>query len=234
MKKTIKKTKIPKKTKVILELAIKNALSIAFTEKKILGDYYAEENLRYTVMTEISKVSHFGVFPNSNDHVHHLCFQKHYGHIHHDDSNSKLIPDIVSLRSLEKRDGYSVNCPLVIELKKDGKITASKKIRTEDLHQRIKKLGSSIEADLLKNRIYLTKGNDTHTFEYGVVINLVSEYTENNLIKLEKMLIRQQKEFKKIKSTDSHKNLLFAWFNPFIDKPELLWLNQRETISLKK
>lgn len=233
-KKNLRKPKIPTKSKDALELAIKNALNIAFIEKCLLGDYYAEENLRYTVMTEISKVNHFGIFPNSNDQKHHLCFQRHYKHVHFDDSNSKLIPDIVSLRYLDKGKGYSVNSPLVIELKKDGNITANKKIRTEDLHKRIKKLGSCIEADLLKNRIYLTKRTDTYTFEYGVVINLVSKYNESYFINLEEMLIRQQKEFNQIKSINSNKNLLFAWFNPYIKEPELIWLNQRKPISLKK
>jgi hypothetical protein len=233
-KKNLAKQKIPTKSKDALELAIKNALKIAYVEKRLLLDYYSEENLRYTVMTEISKVNHFGTFPNSNDHKHHLCFQRHYEHVHLDDSNSKLIPDIVSLRYLEKGIGYSVNSPLVIELKKDGNITSKKIIRTKDLHKRIKKLGSCIEADLLKNRIYLTKRKDTFTFEYGVVINLVSEHNESYLTKLEEMLIRQQREFNLIKSIDSHKNLLFAWFNPFIKEPELIWLNQREPIALKK
>ena len=233
-KKNLVKPKIPSKPKAALELAIKNALNIGFIEKSLLGEYYAEENLRYSVMTEISKVNHFGVFPNSNDQKHHLCFQRHYEHVHLDESNSKLIPDIVSLRYLEKGKGYSVNSPLVIELKKDGNITANKKIRTENLHKRIKKLGSCIEADLLKNRIYLTKRKDTFTFEYGVVINLVSQNNESYIVKLEEMLIRQQREFNQIKSINSNKNLLFAWFNPHINKPELIWLNQKKPISLKK
>ena len=44
-------------------------------------------------------------------------------------------------------------------------------------------------------------------------------------------LVEQQKELKELKELMSL-NLLFAWYNPLINKPELIWLNQKEKIVL--
>ncbi len=223
---------IPKDPIQALEKAIHFSLVMAFEEKKILGKKYTEENLRYTVMLVISDLDHFGSYPNKHETNFHLCFQHQYTYEGQPKKESKLIPDIVSLRKLEKRNAYSRNHPLVIELKKDGRIATSKKSTIKDLGKRINKFGSCVESDILKTRIYLSKRKDSDTFETGVVLNLVSEYTESELIWLEMMLIRQQREFLKVDSKESHKNLLFAWYNPIIEKPELIWLNQKEPIKL--
>jgi hypothetical protein len=225
---------IPKNPKEALEKALHYSLFIAYHEKRVLGKKYTEENLRYTVMLVISDLDHFGTYPNKSDAYLHLCFQHQYTHEGLTKKESKLIPDIVCLRKLEKRNYYSRNHPLVIELKKDGKIAPSKKSMTHDLSKRINKFGSCIESDILKTRIYLSKGKDSDTFETGVVLNLLTECNEAEFIWLEKMLIRQQKEFLKVNSKESHKNLLFAWFNPLIGEPELIWLNQKAEISLRK
>jgi len=40
------------------------------------------------------------------------------------------------------------------------------------------------------------------------------------------MLERQQKELFDENSSEPNKNILFAWYNPEIKKPELIWLNK--------
>jgi len=155
---------IPKDPRIALEKAIHFSLDMAFEEKKILGEKYTEENLRYTVMLVISDLNHFGSYPNKHETEFHLCFQHQYTYEGQPKKESKLIPDIVSLRKLEKSNTYSRNHPLVIELKKDGRIAPSKKSTIKDLSKRIKKFGSCVESDILKTRIYLSKGQDSDTF----------------------------------------------------------------------
>ena len=52
---------------------------------------------------------------------------------------------------------------------------------------------------------------------------------ENYIWELKKVL---QKHRTKLKSRSWGQNLLFAWFNPLIEEPELFWLNQKEKIVL--
>ena len=214
-----------------LENAIIYALGIAFKEKQVLKAAYTEENLRYTVMLAISYINHFGSYPNEAQADFYLCFQKQFQHqrTHKKNKQVTLIPDIVSLkRDMKKKNSEN---PLVIELKKDGKIAPKIRSNCRDLALRIYKLGSCIESDILKTRIYINKKHD-FCFKYGVVINLVSEIEPDNLVYLQTMLQRQQNEYREEYSSKPKKNLLFAWYNTEINEPELIWLNQNEPIKL--
>jgi hypothetical protein len=212
-----------------LKIAITRALITANEEMKVLKKNYKEENLRYSVMHEISNVDCFGVFPNIDENrQHNLCFE-HYYQYEGIKKDFELRPDIVSLK--KKPSGYSVNSPLAIELKQNGKITNNKVRRPLDLKEQINKLGSCIESDILKSRIYLLK-KDSFTFDISVVIHLVSEDCATKFSVLEKMLNRQRDQL--ICSSKSNKNLLFAWFNQSTKKPELIWLNQKNKIVLAK
>jgi hypothetical protein len=233
------KTYTPTEQKTKLESAIKSALKVANEEMIVLGPHYAEENLRYVVMTAISDVTCFGIFPNKNDDGYNLCFEKHY-------EKNIFKPDIVSLNLRSNGKNHKVNKinPLVIELKINALITASenkKKINSKlpkDI-QKIKKMGSCLSTDLYKVRQYLKKVDDTQ-FNFGVVMNIgipkppKRERTDDDRAKythdLEVVLKKHQKEFRK--EVNSSKNLLFAWFNPLIKKPELIWLNQPNEIKL--
>ena len=73
---------------------------------------------------------------------------------------------------------------------------------------------------------------DTFTFDISVVIHLESKPTGTKFSVLEKMLNRQRDQL--ICSSDTKKNLLFAWFNQSTKKPELIWLNQKNKIVLGK
>ena len=185
-------------------------------------------------MLVISELNYFGSYPNKFESDFHLCFQHQYTCEGSTTKKRTLIPDIVSLQLSENKDDYSREHPLVIELKQDGNIASSKTSTVKDLHKRIKKIGSCLESDILKTRIYLTKDKDSDTFEIGVVLNLVTECSMEDFNWLEKMLIRQQKEFLKVNSNDSHKNLLFAWYNPISDSPEFFWLDRPEPIFLSR
>ncbi len=223
---------LPEKKKK-LKIAITRALRLAHKEIKILGDNYKEENLRYVVASEISEVDCFGYFPNSDDKGPHLCFQKHYKYKGFE-KNSALKPDIVSLIKTPTGIAYSVNSLLAVELKQNGRISGSadnKGVNHPDLKEKIDKLGSCIESDIIKSRIYLAK-KDTFIFEISVVIHLVADTDEYGIDELNKMLNRQRKELRETKET-TNKNLLFAWYNPLIKKPELIWLNQVKPIKLR-
>ena len=233
------KTYTPTEQKTKLESAIKSALKIANDEMIVLGPHYAEENLRYVVMTAISKVQCFGIFPNLSKDGYNLCFEKQYG--------NTFKPDIVSLNLRANGINHKVNLinPLVIELKINALITASenkKKINSKlpkDI-QKIKKMGSCLSTDLYKVRQYLKKVDDTQ-FNFGVVMNIgipkppKREREKNDFINytfdLEAVLNKHQKEFRKESNTS--RNLLFAWFNPLIEEPELFWLDQEEDIKLE-
>ena len=135
---------------------------------------------------------------------------------------------------------------MVIELKINASITASaKKTKSnsklpKDI-QKIKKMGSCISTDLYKVRQYLKKVDDIQ-FEHGVVMNIGipqhkrKEPTKDEFLKyileLEQILKLHQEEFSK--ETNSSKKLLFGWFNPLSNKPELFWLNQEKDIVLAK
>jgi hypothetical protein len=135
---------------------------------------------------------------------------------------------------------------LVIELKINATITASenkKKINSKlpkDI-QKIKKMGSCLSTDLYKVRQYLKKVDDSQ-FNFGVVMSIgipkppKRKQTDDDLAKytcnLEVVLNKHQKELHK--ETNSSKNLLFAWYNPSIKKPELVWLDEEEVIVLAK
>ena len=234
MKKILGNTpEIPESDKEALKFAIGKALILAYEEKyamdQIENSRYTEEHLRYTVMASISELKRFGRFPNTLNSDHHLAFQFDYKYYPDEEEIYQLKPDIVSLKCTHSNK-YSWNNPLVIELKINGKNTDKNHSRIKDFRTRIKKLGACIESDILKTRIYLTKVRDSHTFEFGVVINLTTD-KEVDLKNLEKMLERQRKEIKNPKY-DSHKNLLFAWYNPNTEKPELIWLNQTNEIKL--
>jgi hypothetical protein len=83
------------------------------------------------------------------------------------------------------------------------------------------------------------KVDDTQ-FNFGVVMNIgipkppKRERTDDDRAKythdLEVVLKKHQKEFRK--EVNSSKNLLFAWFNPLINNPKLIWLNQPNEIKL--
>jgi hypothetical protein len=233
------KTNTPTEQKTKLQSAIKSALKVANEEMIVLGPHYAEENLRYVVMTAISDVKCFGIFPNKNDDGYNLCFEKHY-------EKNIFKPDIVSLNLRSNGKNHKVNKinPLVIELKINALITATdnkKKINSKlpkDI-QKIKKMGSCLSTDIYKVRQYLKKVDDTQ-FNFGVVMNIgipkpqKRERTDDDFLRytndLDVVLKKHQKEFEK--EINSSKNLLFAWYNPLIKKPELIWLDQEEPIKL--
>jgi hypothetical protein len=229
------KTYTPTQQKTKLKKALTLALNLAHEEMRVLGPHYAEENLRYVVMTAISNVTCFGDFPNKNQDGYNLCFEKNY-------EGNTFKPDIVSLnlRANGKNQKVNKSNALVIELKKDAKITPKKTVSaSKDLYKRIDKLGSCLESDILKTRIYLKKEGEFQ-FEFGVVMNIgipkpqKRDRTDDDRAKythdLEVVLKKHQKEFRK--EMNSSKNLLFAWFNPLIKKPELIWLNQPNEIKL--
>ena len=224
---------LPEKKKK-LKIAITRALKLAHKEIKILGDKYKEENLRYVVASKISEMNCFGNFPNSDDKGPHLCFQTYYKY-EGLKKVSELRPDIVSLIKTPTGIDYSVKGLLAVELKQNGRISGSadnKGANHADLKDKINKLGSCIESDIIKSRIYLTK-KDTFTFDISVVIHLVAHIDDDGISELNKMLNRQRNELLKSRES-SNKNLLFAWYNPKIKKPELIWLYKKAEITLRR
>jgi len=224
-----------------LEKAIKKSLKIANSEMMILGQYYAEENLRYVVMSEISNVKCFGVFPNNSNSKNYLCFEKKYQYIGFSDSdNRKFKPDIVSLDSDRIDSEEEPIHNLVIELKSKSVVKTIKDpkkrqvIKKEVLKEQIKLMDSCIERDILKTRIYLEKKYDDHIFEFGVVlsIGLPSEKKNELANQLQEILREQQSELKKISENKTYKNLLFGWYNPILNEPEIFWLNQKDKINI--
>ena len=228
--------------KTKLEKAIKDALIISNNELCVLQDYYMEENLRYVVMTEISKAKCFGVFPNTNTSGNLLCFEQSYPKPKKG-QKIKFKPDIVSIKLRKNRGNtYSINKvnPLVIELKQNpslGKIEPDPKPNLfEPTPQKkqieIKDMKSSLSTDITKVRKYLVKNSDNLRFEIGAVVIVgTGKIDQNNFKKkLEQILVMHQKELKV--EISSAKNLLFAWFNPLIEEPELIWLNKKEKIVL--
>ncbi len=234
------KTYTPSQQKTKLEKALILALNLANEEMRVLGPHYAEENLRYVVMTAISNVTCFGDFPNKNQDGYNLCFEKNY-------EGNTFKPDIVSLNLRANGKNHKVNLinPLVIELKTDAHITATdnkKKINSKlpkDI-QKIKKMGSCLSTDIYKVRQYLKRENEFH-FDFGVVMTIgmpkpqKRDRTDDDRAKytfdLEVVLKKHQKEFRK--ETNSSKNLLFAWYNRLTNKPELIWLDQEQDIKLQ-
>jgi hypothetical protein len=226
-----------------LEKAIKSALYIAQKEKLILNQDFAEENLRYIVMTEISKVKCFGQFPNIKASTNRICFEKCYKYLGStEDEDRNFYPDIVSLKSTINEAELTQTHNLVVELKINSHVSGikddeqRKTLKKKDLKQRIGSLNSSLEQDILKTRIYLERKYDDYTFEIGVVIILgfQNKKEEGSLSELEKILVEQQNELRKISEKHTFKNLLFGWFNPKINEPELFWLNQKEKISIQR
>ena len=235
------KTYTPSEQKKRLKKAINAALIEACNEMKVLKKHYTEENFRYVVMRQISKVLCFGVFPNINKDDYLLCFEKTY-------EKNTFKPDIVSVkyRANGKKEQINKVNPLVIEMKINASITASdKKTKTNNKYsreiQKIKKMGSCISTDLYKVRQYLKKVDDIQ-FTNGVVLNIgipkqkKQVATKDDFLwyinDLEQILRMHQKEFKN--EINSSKNLLFAWFNPIRNKPELIWLNQENIIELAR
>ena len=207
----------------------------------ILGQHYAEENLRYVVMSEISNVKCFGVFPNNGNSKNYLCFETKYQYIgFEDDDNRKFKPDIVSLDSDKINSEEEPIHNLVIELKSKSAVKTIKDakqrqvIKKEVLKEQIKQMESCIEKDILKTRIYLEKKYDDHIFEFGVVlsIGLPTEKKYEFATQIQEILREQQSEFKKISENKTFKNLLFGWYNPIINEPELYWLNQKDKINI--
>jgi hypothetical protein len=187
-----------------LENAITESLFIANDELRILKQQYKEENLRYVVMTEISKVKCFGVFPNIDENSDRkLCFQTEY-------NGGEYKPDIVSLLFTKSGVVKKLN-PLVIELKKMASI-------------------KELEIDLGKAHHYL---KDVGGMKFGIAviitIGIPGKKEDNNIYELEKLL---QKHQTKIKSRSWGQNLLFAWYNPKIEEPEFFWLNETNKIKL--
>jgi hypothetical protein len=230
-----------KQQKIKLEKAIEDALNIAHNEWCVLKDYYMEENLRYVVMTEISKAQCFGDFPNKNINGNLLCFEQSYPK-HKSGHKSFFKPDIVSIK-LRKNGAskYSINKvnPLIIELKQNASLGKIKSPPKPDLFEpnpkkqkigptEIKEMSSSLSTDIFKVRQYLEE-IDNIRFEFGVVI-IVGTEKEFNFSYLQEILVLHQNELKD--DAGLNKNLLFAWFNPRMNKPELIWLNQKEKIKL--
>jgi hypothetical protein len=91
---------------------------------------------------------------------------------------------------------------------------------------------SSLSTDITKVRKYLVKNSDNLRFEIGAVVIVGTGKNDQNNFKkkLEQILVMHQKELKY--EISSAKNLLFAWFNPLIEEPELIWLNKKEKIVL--
>lgn len=81
--------------KEILEKAIKGSLEKAIKEIHITEPDFSEEALRYIVMSELSKYSTFGTFPNTNSKTK-LVFQKTYNRLKRK-KNSTFRPDISSI-----------------------------------------------------------------------------------------------------------------------------------------
>jgi hypothetical protein len=210
---------MPSPEQIKLEEAIKIALNTANNELCVLKQQYKEENLRYVVMTEISEVKCFGVFPNIDENKDRkLCFQTEY-------NGGKYKPDIVSLCFTKFGEVKKLN-PLVIELKKMASI-------------------KELEIDFNKAHHYLKDLGDMK-FGIAVIINIgipedkkkiskekekISEEKkmENYIWELKKVL---QKHRTKLKLRSWGQNLGFAWYNPLSNKPELIWLNQKEKIVL--
>ena len=199
------KTCTPTEQKSKLEKAIIESLFIANDELCILKQQYKEENLRYVVMTQISEVKCFGVFPNIDEKSDRkLCFQTEY-------NGGEYKPDIVSLLFTKLVMVKKMN-PLVIELKKRASI-------------------KELEIDLGKAHHYLKDVGDMK-FGIAVIINIgipEEKKMENYIWELKKVL---QKHRTKLKSRSWGQNLLFAWFNPLIEEPELFWLDREEKIVL--
>ena len=229
--------------KTKLEKAIKDSLIIANNELCILKDYYMEENLRYVVMTEISKAKCFGVFPNTNINGNLLCFEQSYPKPKKG-QKSEFKPDIVSIKLRKNRGNtYSINKvnPLVIELKQNPSIGKRKPTPMPNIFEpnpqkeqiEIKDMKSTLSRDIAKVRKYIIKNSDSLRFEIGAVVIVGTGDNNVNNFKndLEIELVEQQKELKELKELMSL-NLLFAWYNPLINKPELIWLNQKEKIVL--
>ena len=233
------KTYKPKEQKTLLVKAIELALIEANNEMVVLKQHYTEENLRYVVMNRISQVKCFGHFPNINEDDYLLCFQKQY-------EKNTFKPDIVSMKFRANGKNKIINRinRLVIELKVNAATTASdKKEKTNSKLSKdilkIKKMGSCLSTVLYMVRQYLKRVDDIQ-FKNGVVMSVgipkgkIEEPTIDDFARytynLEVVLNKHQKEF--LKETNSSKNLLFAWYNPLINKPELIWLNQKEKIVL--
>ena len=197
--------------RLIIEEAIYKAIQLAWEEKIFLDSHYTEENFRYLVMYYISKIGLFGQFPNNKDDSKILTFEYQY--------SSEFKPDIVSLNRSKKTKTLTINKhnPLVIELKINGSLFGKK---------------SSIQRDIKKIKNYIHKEKGEFSFEYGMVLNLGMPKDLKNVetynIKLEKLL--NENKFKK--KTKSSYNLLFGWFNPIINKPEVFWLDQSTPIRL--
>lgn len=197
--------------RLIIEEAIYKAIQLAWEEKIFLDSHYTEENFRYLVMYYISKIGLFGQFPNNKDDSKILTFEYQY--------SSEFKPDIVCLNRSKKTKTLTINKhnPLVIELKINGSLFGKK---------------SSIQRDIKKIKNYIHKEKGEFSFEYGMVLNLGMPKDLKNVetynIKLEKLL--NENKFKK--KTKSSYNLLFGWFNPIINKPEVFWLDQSTPIRL--
>jgi hypothetical protein len=197
--------------RLIIEEAICKAIQLAWEEKIFLDSHYTEENFRYLVMYYISKLGLFGQFPNNKDDNKILTFEYQY--------NNEFKPDIVCLNRSKKTKTLTINKhnPLVIELKINGSL---------------KSKNGSIQRDLKKIKTYLHKEKGEFSFEYGMVLNLglpknlkgIKTYSD----KLEKLL--NNNKFNS--PTKSSHNLLFGWFNPIINKPEVFWLDQSTPIRL--
>jgi hypothetical protein len=194
-----------------IEKALLTAIQLAWEEKAYLDIHYTEENFRYLVMYYIAETGLFGKFPNNPDDNKMLTFEYKY--------NDDFKPDIVCLnrRKNSKLSTINKHNPLVIELKINGLLKGEK---------------SSIQRDLKKVKEYLHKVNGNYSFEYGIVLNLGLPKTIKNRElysqKLEKLL--NANKFKT--NTKSSYNLLFGWFNPLNNKPEVFWLDQEMPIRL--
>ena len=186
-----------------LEKAIYQGLLEASEEKEHLTLNFKEENLRYIVMSKISDIKHFGVFPNTDVKVKpKLCFQTYY---QTDCDNGKYLPDIASLELNKNGSKKKIN-PLVIELKTNASIP-------------------ELRIDLNKANHYLKKVGNTK-FKIAVVMTLgipEDRNIDNYIYDLQEELNKNRRN---IIQRKTGKKLLFAWYNPKINEPELFWLDQ--------
>ncbi len=193
-----------------LEKAIYKAIKVSAKEQNHYKEYFTEENFRYIVMNEISKIGDFGSFPNNLSEDVFLIFEHNY--------SVDFKPDIACLRKRKNSKKIILNTkhPLVVELKVRGKINGEK---------------HSIQKDLKKVKEYMHKNKGGSNFEYGIILNVgipKKKNIQNYVQEMQKLL--NDNKFKK--DTYSSLNLLFGWHNPLANVIELIWLDQIYPIRL--
>lgn len=135
--------------KIELEIAIKEAL-IQFSKEMDVSYHYTEETLRYIVVTQISKLKHYGTIPNNSKTKPQLSCQFAYKKTKSKES-SDWKPDIISAIWSEDR---KITIPiLAVELKKDH-----------------------ADSDFVKCMHYVNEKSGQHSFKLAIMINILSEF----------------------------------------------------------